>query len=71
MYYLKTYKNVQSARVALQASLKAKGFALRDVSYEVKTIRGTGRFHIVLDQNANGKRLLTSLEREGFVVTHN
>lgn len=70
MYYIKSYVSVASARAALSQSLRKMGFSLRDVKYEIKLMKASGRYHPVIDIDANGKHLVRSLQAQGFVATH-
>lgn len=70
MYYIKSYSSVASARAALSQALRKMGFRLRDVRYEIKLMKASGRFHPVIDIDANGKHMVRQLQAQGFVATH-
>ncbi len=67
MFIKKSYKNAQTARVALQAKLNEIGLKLSDVEYEIKSIRNSGRFHPVVSAK-NGRIVRVQCDRSGFIV---
>ena len=70
MYYLKTYKNRNCARIALGNALKRMGMRIADINYELKRNKVDNRVYPVIDMHNNGKRIVEQLQAEGFVITH-